>query len=85
MKCDLKSRLDEHKRAIKNQRPDFSAVCEHSITVDHIISWIEAKLETEETGNRQPETTIFRKQAYKCKTACHETMAIHSLQFIRFT
>ena len=24
-KCDLKSRLDEHKRAIKNQRPDLSA------------------------------------------------------------
>ena len=31
-KRDLKSRLDKHKRAIKNQRPDLSALCEHSIT-----------------------------------------------------
>ena len=29
-KRDLISRLDEHKRAIKNQRPDLSAFCEHS-------------------------------------------------------
>ena len=31
-KRDLKSRFDEHKRAIKNQRQDLSALCEHSIT-----------------------------------------------------
>ena len=37
-KRDLKFRLDEHKRAIKNQRLDLSVLCEHSITVDHIIS-----------------------------------------------
>ena len=52
----LKSRLDEHKRAIKNQRPDFSALCEHSITKDHIISWREAKILELETdyGNDYP-------------------------------
>ena len=43
-KRDLKSRLDEHKRAIKNQRSDLLALCEHSITMDHIISWTEAKI-----------------------------------------
>ena len=42
-KRDLKFRLDEHKRAIKNQRPDLLAVCEHSITTDHIIFWTEVK------------------------------------------
>ena len=31
-KRDLKSRLSEHKRAIKYQRPEKSALCEHSIT-----------------------------------------------------
>ena len=30
-KRDLKSRLDEHKRAIKNQRSDLSVLCEHFI------------------------------------------------------
>ena len=43
-KRDLKSRLDEHKRAIKNQRPDRLALCEHSLTMDHIISRTEAKM-----------------------------------------
>ena len=41
-KRDLKSRLSEHKRAIKYQRPEKSALCEHSITLDHIIDWNEA-------------------------------------------
>ena len=36
--------LGEHKKALKNQRPDLSAVCKHSITMDHIISWTEAKI-----------------------------------------
>ena len=36
-KRDLKSRLSEHKRAIKYQRPEKSALCEHSITLDHLI------------------------------------------------
>ena len=52
-KRDLKFRLDEHKRAIKNQRPDLSALCEHSITKDHIISWTEAKILELETDYRK--------------------------------
>ena len=36
-KRDLKSRLSEHKRAIKYQRPEKFALREHSITLDHII------------------------------------------------
>ena len=54
MKRDLKCRLDEHKSAIiKNQRPDLSALCEHSITMDHIISWTEAKIPKLETDYRK--------------------------------
>ena len=34
-KRDLKSQLLEHKRAIKYQRNEKSALCEHSITLDH--------------------------------------------------
>ena len=41
-KRDLKSRLSEHKRAIKYQRLEKSALCEHSITLDYIIAWNEA-------------------------------------------
>ena len=52
-KRDLKSSLDEHNRAIKNQRPDLSALCEHSITMDHIISWAEAKILELETDYRK--------------------------------
>ena len=39
---DLKSRLSEHKIAIKYQRPEKSALFEHSITLDHIIDLNEA-------------------------------------------
>ena len=52
-KRDLKSRLDERKRAIKNQRPDLSALCEHSITMDHIIPWTEAQILELETDYRK--------------------------------
>ena len=52
-KRDLESRLNEHKRAIKNLRPDLSALCEHSITMDHIISWTEAKILELETDYRK--------------------------------
>ena len=34
-KWDLKSRLAKHKLAIKNQEPEKSALCEHSIQFDH--------------------------------------------------
>ena len=43
-KRDLKLRLSEHKRAIKYQRPEKSALCEHSITLDHIIERNEATM-----------------------------------------
>ena len=43
-KRDLKSRLSKHKRAINYQRPDKSALCEHSITLDHTIDWNEATI-----------------------------------------
>ena len=34
-KRDLKSRLAEHKLAIKNQEPEKSALCELYIPIDH--------------------------------------------------
>jgi len=43
-KRDLKSRLAEHKRAIKYQRLEKSALCEHFITMKHRIDWPEAKI-----------------------------------------
>ena len=43
-KRDLKSRLSEHKRAIKYQRPEKFALFEHSIILDHIIDWNEATI-----------------------------------------
>ena len=43
-KRDLKSPLSEHKRAIKYQRLEKSALCEHSITLDHVIDWNEATI-----------------------------------------
>ena len=43
-KRDLKSWLSEYKRAIKYQWPEKSALCEHSITLDHIIDWNEATI-----------------------------------------
>ena len=43
-KRDLDARLAEHKRAVKYQRPEKSALCEHSISKDHIISWSKAKI-----------------------------------------
>ena len=52
-KHDLKSILDEHKRAIKNQHPDLSVLCEHSITMDHTIPWTEAKILKLETDYRK--------------------------------
>ena len=69
-KRDLKSRLDEHKRAIKNQRLNLSALCEHSITI-----WTTLYPgQKPKFWNWKPttETTIPRKLTYKCKTACHE-------------
>ena len=36
-KRDLKSRLAKHKLAIKNQEPEKSGLCVHSIQFDHLI------------------------------------------------
>ena len=43
-KRDLKSRLAEHKLAIRNQEPRKSALCEHSIQFDHLIDWNKSKV-----------------------------------------
>ena len=52
-KRDLNSRLDEHKRVIKNQRTDLSALSEHSIIMNHIISWTKAAIPELETDYRK--------------------------------
>ena len=38
-KRDLNTRLAEHKRSIKFQRPEKSALCEHVLNCDHKINW----------------------------------------------
>ena len=43
-KRDLKTRLAEHKRAIKFQRPEQSALCEHVMQFDHIIDWSNSQI-----------------------------------------
>ena len=43
-KRDLKSRLAEHKLAIKNQEPEKSALCEYSTQFDHLIDWNNSKV-----------------------------------------
>ena len=53
-KYDLKWRLSEHKRVIKYQRPEKSALCEHSITLDHLIDWSEATILSTEKDYTKP-------------------------------
>ena len=43
-KRDLKSRLAEHKLAIKIQEPEKSALCEHYMQLDHLIDWNNSKI-----------------------------------------
>ena len=43
-KRDLKSRIKEHQRAIKYQRPEKSALCQHSMENDHLIDWSKVKI-----------------------------------------
>ena len=53
-KPDLKSRLAEHKLAIRNQEPEKSNLCEHSIQFDHLIDWNNSKvLKTEDHCSKQ--------------------------------
>ena len=48
-KRDLKSRLSEHKLAIRNQEPEKSALSEHSIQFDQLIDWNNSKVLKTET------------------------------------
>ena len=48
-KRDLKSRVSEHQRAIKFQHPEKSALCEHSISLNHTINWSEVEILKTET------------------------------------
>ena len=41
-KQDLKSRVAEHNRAVKNAEPEKSALCEHLMLLDHRINWEES-------------------------------------------
>ena len=43
-KRDLKLRLAEHKLAIRNQEPEKSALCEHSVQFDHLVDWNNSKV-----------------------------------------
>ena len=43
-KRDLKSRLAEHKLAMRNQEQEKSALCEHSFQFDHLIDWNNSKV-----------------------------------------
>ena len=47
--CHLKSRVSEHQRAIKFQRPEKSAFCEHSISLNHTINWSDVEILKTET------------------------------------
>ena len=42
LKRDLKSRVAERKRAVKNAEPQKSALCEHLMLFDHRINWEES-------------------------------------------
>ena len=41
-KRDLKSRIAEHKRTVKNHEPEKSALCKHLMLFDHCINWNQA-------------------------------------------
>ena len=43
-KRDLKTRILEHQRAIRNQQPEMSPLCEHSMIHDHRIAWQKAQI-----------------------------------------
>ena len=56
-KRDHKSRLAEHKLAIKNEEPEKSALCEHSIQFDHLIDWNNSKVLKTEDHYSKPLTS----------------------------
>ena len=43
-KRDQNSQLKEHQRAIKQQKPENSALCEHVILFDHVIDWSNSRI-----------------------------------------
>ena len=78
---DLKSRLTEHQRTIKFQRPKKSALCQHSMKNDHPINWSDVKilkLEHDYSKRLYAESWNIKK-SLKCST---EMMGVHSLLFI---
>ena len=49
-KRDLNSRLKEHQRVIKQQKPENSALCEHVILFDHVIDWANSRISKTESN-----------------------------------
>ena len=49
-KRNLNTRLKEHQRAIKQQKPENSALCEHVMETDHLIGWSNARILKVETN-----------------------------------
>ena len=41
---DLNFRSKEHRRAIKQQKPENSTLCEHVILFDHVIDWTKSRI-----------------------------------------
>ena len=60
----LKSRLAEHNLAIRNQEPEKSALCGHSIQFDHLIDWNNSK--------------VLKTEAHYSKRLTSETWFINS-------
>ena len=43
-KPEKDSQLKEHQSAIKQQKPENSALCEHVILFDHVIDWVNSRI-----------------------------------------
>ena len=43
-KQDLDSQFKDHQRAIKQQKPENFALCEHIILFDHVIDWANSRI-----------------------------------------
>ena len=49
-KDPINTRLREHQRAIRQQKPENSALCEHVMETDHLIGWSNARILKVETN-----------------------------------
>ena len=49
-KRNLNARLKEHQRAIRQLKPENSALCEHATENDHLIGWSKARILKVETN-----------------------------------